>query len=153
LLDDPSTSCIGHAMDEDDVREIVADPDVFVATDGSAISPEGSGHLPVHPREYGTFPRVLGRYVRDERTLTLGRAIRKMTTLPAERFGLRDRGALRAGAFADVVIFDPATVADEATFDRPHAYPTGIDVVIVNGRVAWDGDWGDLAGRALRRGA
>jgi len=151
LLEDPDASCIGHAMHEDDVRTIVADPDVFVATDGSAISPEGSGEVPVHPREYGTFPRVLARYVRDDTVLTLPAAIRKMTSLPADRFGLRDRGSLREGAFADVVVLDPDRVADAATFDAPHAYPAGVDVVIVNGQVAWDGGWGAHAGRVLRR--
>jgi N-acyl-D-aspartate/D-glutamate deacylase len=151
LADDPDTSCIGHAMHEDDVRTIAADPEVFVATDGSAISPEGSGHLPVHPREYGTFPRVLARYVREDPVLTLPQAIRAMTALPAERFGLRDRGVLREGAFADVVVLDPDTVEDRATYEAPHEYPAGIGTVIVNGRVAWNGGWGAHAGRVLRR--
>jgi N-acyl-D-aspartate/D-glutamate deacylase len=152
LAADPDTSCIGHAMREDDVRAIVSDEEVFVASDASAISPDGpAGGLPVHPREYGTFPRVLARYVRENAVLSLERAVRKMTTLPAERFGLRDRGRLRAGAFADLVMFDPATVADTATFADPHAYPNGIELVMVNGTVAWDGAWRDRSGRALRR--
>jgi N-acyl-D-amino-acid deacylase len=149
---DADTSCIGHAMREEDVRTIVADPEVFVASDAAAISPDDpAGSLPVHPREYGTFPRVLARYVRDDPVLTLEQAIRKMTSLPAERFGLRGRGRLAAGAYADLVLFNPATASDTATFSAPHAYPEGIDVVVVNGRVAWDGDWGQRAGRALRR--
>ena len=150
---DPDTSCIGHAMREEDVRAILADPDVFVASDASAISPEGpAGSLPVHPREYGTFPRVLARYVRDEPVLTLEQAVRKMTSLPAQRFGLTGRGRLEMGAFADLVVLDAATVADTATFDAPHSYPVGIDMVVVNGRIAWDGNWRERAGRALRRG-
>lgn len=149
---DPETSCIGHAMREADVRAIVADPDVFVASDASAISPEGrAGALPVHPREYGTFPRVLARYVREDPALTLEQAVRKMTALPAARFDLSDRGRLEPGAFADIVLLDPDAVADTATFETPHAYPTGIDLVTVNGRVAWEGDWRERAGRALRR--
>ena len=153
LAGDVDTSCIGHAMREDDVRAIAADPTVFVASDASAISPDGpAGSLPVHPREYGTFPRVLARYVREDPVLTLERAIRKMSALPAERFGLRGRGRLEEGALADIVVFDPATIADTATYDAPHAYPEGLDLVVVNGRVAWDGGWGERAGRALRRG-
>ena len=149
---DADTSCIGHAMRAEDVRTIVADPDVFVASDAAAISPDGpAGSLPVHPREYGTFPRVLARYVREDPVLTLEQAIRKMTSLPAERFGLGDRGRLAIGAYADLVLFDPKAVSDTATFSAPHAYPAGIDVVVVNGRVAWDGDWAERAGRALRR--
>jgi len=153
LAGDADTSCIGHAMRDDDVRAIVADPDVFVASDASAISPDGpAGSLPVHPREYGTFPRVLARYVREDPVLTLEQAIRKMTALPAQRFGLAGRGRLEEGAHADLVVFDPATIADTASYGVPHAYPEGFDLVVVNGRVAWDGDWRERAGRALRRG-
>jgi N-acyl-D-amino-acid deacylase len=153
LEEDPDTACIGHAMHEDDVRTILADPSVMVASDGASMSPQGPlGMAAVHPRNYGTFPRVVGRYVRDG-VLTLEAAIRKMTSLPADRFGLRHRGRVVEGAFADLVVFDPLTVADEATFDVPHAFPTGIDVVVVNGRVAWDGTPVERAGRVLRRGA
>jgi N-acyl-D-aspartate/D-glutamate deacylase len=84
--------------------------------------------------------------------LDLPTAIRKMTSLPAERFGLRGRGRIEEGAFADLVLFDPGRVADRATFERPHAFPDGIALVVVNGRVAWDGDRGERAGRVLRRG-
>ena len=154
LLDEPETAVIGHAMHEDDVRAIVARPDVMVASDASAMSPEGPlGAFPVHPRNYGTFPRILGRYVRDEGMLSLETAIRTMTSLPADRFGLAGRGRIAEGALADLVLLDPATVADTATFERPHAYPVGVDVVVVNGRVAWDGARGERAGRVLRRGA
>jgi N-acyl-D-aspartate/D-glutamate deacylase len=150
---DRFTGMLGHAMDEDDVREIVARPDVFVATDGVAISPDGPlGRFAVHPRYYGTFPRVLGRYVREERRLSLETAIAKMTARPADRFALAGRGRITRGAFADLVILDPGRVVDVATFERPHAFAGGIDVVVVNGRVSWDGARGTRAGRALRRG-
>ena len=151
LLRDPDTAVIGHAMHEDDVRTILADPDVMVASDASAMSPDGPlGGFPVHPRNYGTFPRVLGPYVR-EGVLSLEAAIRKMTSLPADVFGLGGRGRIEAGAVADLVLFDPERVADRADFGAPHAYPEGIDVVIVNGRVAWDGQRRERAGRVVRR--
>jgi N-acyl-D-amino-acid deacylase len=152
LIDEPDTACIGHAMSEEDVRAILARPDVMVASDASAMSPEGPlGRYPVHPRNYGTFPRVLGAYVRELGLLTIEAAVRKMTSLPAQRFGLGDRGRIVAGSAADLVIFDARTISDTARFGAPHAFPTGIDVVVVNGRVAWDGERGERAGRALRR--
>jgi N-acyl-D-amino-acid deacylase len=155
LLDrGPEVSCIGHAMARDDVLAILRDPDVFVASDASATSPSGpGGELPVHPRGYGTFPRALA-LARDEGLLPLETMVRKMTSLPADRFGLRDRGRIEANAYADLVLFDPATVRDTATYEQPHAFPEGISTVIVNGVVAWSN--GDAAiaraGRALRRG-
>jgi N-acyl-D-amino-acid deacylase len=153
LLEEPETAVIGHAMHEDDVRAIVARPEVMVASDASAMSPAGPlGGVPVHPRNYGTFPRVLGRYVREERLLTLEAAVRKMTSLPADRFGLAGRGRIAEAALADLVLFDPDTIADGATFGAPHAYPVGIETVVVNGRIAWDGDNRERAGRVLRRG-
>lgn len=154
LVADPYTGIVGHAMHEDDVRAIVSRTDVFVATDGLAVSPGGPlGAFAVHPRYYGTFPRVLARYARDERLLSLEHAVRKMTSLPAERFGLAGRGRIERGAFADLVVFDPGRVADRATFERPHAFADGIDVVVVNGGIAWDGSVVERHGRALRRGA
>jgi N-acyl-D-aspartate/D-glutamate deacylase len=152
LLAEPDASCIGFGMDEGDVEEILADPSVFVASDGWAMSPDGPlGALPVHPRNYGTFPRVVGPAVRDG-TLPLETAVRKMTSLPAERFGLRDRGRIAEGAFADLVVFDPDRIADLATFEDPHRFPVGIDLVCVNGTVAWEtGSEVRRAGRALRR--
>jgi N-acyl-D-aspartate/D-glutamate deacylase len=153
LVEDPSTSCIGHAMDDDDVRTIVADPEVFVASDGSANDPGGpAGSLPVHPREYGTFPRVLARYVRELGVLSLEEAARKMSSLPAERFGLEGRGRIAERSFADLVVFDPDSASDEATYDAPHRFPTGIGTVVVNGVVAFDGGRIVRAGRVLRRG-
>lgn len=154
LLADPHTGVLGHGMHEEDVHTIVARPDVFVATDGIAVSPGGPlGAFAVHPRHYGTFPRVLGRYARDEGLLSLEDAIRKMTSLPADRFGLAGRGRIEPGAFADLLVFDPDRVLDRATYEAPHEFAEGIDLVVVNGRVAWDGRPGERAGRALRRGA
>jgi N-acyl-D-amino-acid deacylase len=104
-----------------------------------------------HPRSYGTFPRVLGEYAREQRLLSLPQAVHKMTALPAQRLGLRDRGVIRPGARADLVLFDPRTVMDQATYDDPHRYPVGIDHVLVNGRfVIKDGQHtGSLPGRVL----
>lgn len=155
LIEDPDTSCIGHAMHDDDVHAILADPSVFVASDGSADAPTGPGAaLPVHPREYGTFPRALA-LARDLGLLPLEAVIRKMTSLPAERFGLRDRGRLTEGVFADLVVFDPADVRDIATFGSPHAFPQGISLVVVNGDIAWEAERPGIArsGRVLRRGS
>ncbi len=152
LLADPFTGMIGHGMLEEDVRLIVSRPDVMVGTDGVAIAPDGRlGRFSVHPRYYGTFPRVLARYVRDETLLDLPAAIRKMTSLAADRFGLAGRGRITEGAFADLVLFDAARIRDEATFERPHVFASGIDLVVVNGAVAFDGSRGARAGRVLRR--
>ena len=153
LLDDPAVAVRGHTMQEDDVRTILARPDVLVGSDGMAVSPEGPlWGTPLHPRSYGTFPRVLGRYVRECGLLDLETAIRKMSALPAETFGLRDRGVIAEGAVADLVLFDAATVADGAEFGDAHRYPSGIAAVIVGGRLAWDGERRECAGRAVRRG-
>nr|WP_291262798.1 serine hydrolase [Gemmatimonas sp.] len=119
-----------HLMDEGDVRRIMAHPTTMIASDGR-LSVPGNG-VP-HPRNYGTFPRVLGEYVRAQRVLTLEEAVRKMTAMPAARLGLTDRGCLRVGCAADVVVFDPATVRDRATFLAPHQYREGIPWVFVNG--------------------
>jgi dihydroorotase/N-acyl-D-amino-acid deacylase len=144
-------SAIFHAMSEEDVDRIMAHPFTMIASDGRLTQP-GEGHP--HPRWYGTFPRVLGLYARDRGVLSLEQAVRKMSTMPAERMGLRERGQLREGWFADVVVFDPATVADRATFEEPHQYPLGIDWVVVNGEVVVEnGAYRDVrAGRVLRRG-
>lgn len=152
LIEDPTTAAIGHAMREEDVREILADPDAMVGSDGWVTSPGGPlGTSPVHPRNYGTFPRVLGPYVR-EGVLSLETAVRKASALAADRFGLSDRGRIAKGAAADVVVLDPERIRDEATFADPHRFPEGIELVVVNGRVAWsaDGGRGERAGRVLR---
>jgi len=125
---------VHHNMSEDDVRMIMRLPWVAIASDGSALRPEGvlGDGLP-HPRSYGTNPRVLGHYVRDEHVLTLEDAVRKMTSLPAQILRLKDRGLVREGYWADIVVFDPATVADRGTYERPAQYPVGISDVLVNG--------------------
>ena len=125
---------VHHNMSEEDVKTIMRLPWVAVASDGAALRPEGvlGDGLP-HPRSYGTNPRVLGKYVRDDRALTLEDAVRKMTSLPAQILRLRDRGMLREGYWADVVVFDPMTVADRGTYERPAQYPVGIREVLVNG--------------------
>jgi N-acyl-D-amino-acid deacylase len=153
LCADPLVTVRGHGMNEDDVRAILSRPDVIVGSDGMAVAPEGRlRHLPLHPRSYGTFPRVLARYVRELGLLTLETAVHKMTGRPAAVFGLRDRGVVAEGAIADLVLFDPGTVADTAVFGDAHRYPDGIAAVIVGGHVAWDGARQTRAGRALRRG-
>ena len=141
-----------HMMGEADVRTGLAAPFVSIGTDSAAVRHEGPLALgQPHPRAYGTFPRVLGHYVREEKLLTLEDAVRRMTGLAAEQFQIRDRGVVREGAFADLVVFDPATVADTATYEKPHSYPRGIEHVIINGTPALgpQGLTGTLAGRAL----
>jgi N-acyl-D-amino-acid deacylase len=125
----------------------------MVGSDGSALA--ATGELATgkpHPRSYGTFPRVLGRYTRETGLLTLEQAVWKMTGLPARRLRLADRGVVRPGARADLVVFDPLGVADAATYEDPHRYPRGIEQVVVNGRlVVEDGEHtGALPGRVLR---
>lgn len=122
---------VHHTMCEDDVQAVMRVPWISIASDGSALNLDFPGKP--HPRSYGTNPRVLGRYVREEGVLTLEDAIRKMTSLPAQVLGLKDRGLLREGFYGDVVVFDPDTVVDRATFENPKQYPGGIDYVFVNG--------------------
>jgi dihydroorotase/N-acyl-D-amino-acid deacylase len=143
-------NAIYHVLDEGDVRRIMQAPFTMIASDGRLSRP---GELHPHPRAYGTFPRVLGEYVRAQQVLDLPTAVHKMTGMPAARLGLTDRGVLRVGAVADVVVFDPATVKDQATFTAPHQYPVGIETVLVNGVVAVEGGraTGARAGRVLRR--
>lgn len=124
-----------HTMDETEVKNILAHPLVGVASD-SGVRVFGSG-MP-HPRGYGTNARVLGRYVRELKVITLEDAVRKMTSQPATAFRMADRGTIRVGAFADLVIFDPDAVIDQSTFDQPHQYPLGIETVIVNGTVVFE---------------
>jgi N-acyl-D-amino-acid deacylase len=139
-------NAIYHALHEDDIARIMQHPMTAIASDGRLVAP-GEGHP--HPRWYGTFPRVLGHYVREAGVLSLEEAVRKMTSLPADRMGLQDRGRIREGARADLVLFDPATVADRATFEVPHQYPDGIPWVLVNGVVTVD----DGVFRDVRAGA
>ena len=130
-------SGIFHTMSEADVRTVMKLPWVAIASDGSALNLDEEG-VP-HPRSFSTNPRVLGHYVRDERVLTLEDAVRKMTTLPAQILGLRDRGQVREGFAADLVIFDPAAVRETNSFEQPKSYPAGIPYTIVNGVVVIDG--------------
>jgi N-acyl-D-amino-acid deacylase len=139
-------------LDERDLRRALTHPAVMIGSDGSALAPYGE--LAVgkpHPRSYGTFPRVLGEYAREQRVLSLPQAIHKMTQLPARRLGLKDRGVVTVGARADLVVFDARKVADRATYQEPHQYPSGIEHVLVNGRfVIKDGQHtGSLPGRLL----
>ena len=128
---------VGFAMSEENLERILAHPQGMVCSDGGAYALDGPTHKGhPHPRGLGTFPRVLGRYVRERKALTLASAIHKMSGFPASRIGLTDRGRLASGMAADVVVFDPATVEDKATYEDPFHYPAGIKAVIVNGVVA-----------------
>jgi dihydroorotase/N-acyl-D-amino-acid deacylase len=142
-------SCIYHAIDEADVERIIRHPQAMIASDGRLSRPREDSP---HPRCYGTFPRVLARYVREKHILTLEAALAKMTSMPARRLGLTDRGRVAEGLQADLVLFDPATVRDLATFEKPHQYPEGIPFVIVNGVVTVDAGkfTAARAGRVLR---
>ena len=155
VADRLDVSVVIDCMSEPDVETIMAVPWIAVCTDAEGRRP---GH-PIldagrpHPRAYGSTARVLGRYVRERDVLSLESAVAKLTSVPAARIGLRDRGIVRDGAVADLVVFDPATVTDEATYVDPARYPAGIQHVIVNGRAAiLDGaETGERAGRLLRR--
>lgn len=148
LIEDELQACfIGHTQDERDVRAVLQHSAQMVGSDGL--------HLPgkTHPRLYGTFPRVLGEYARDRRDLSLAEAVRKMTSAPAARLGLKDRGTLNVGHAADLVLFDPATVRDTATYEDPLRYPEGIPCVWVNGVAVKRDDQptGALPGQVLRK--
>jgi N-acyl-D-amino-acid deacylase len=147
---DPADTCISlmaeeggaisgifHTMSEQDVRTVMTQPWVAIASDGSAINLEEEG-VP-HPRSYSTNARVLGHYVRDQKVLTLEEAVRKMTSLPAQILGLRDRGQVREGFAADLAIFDPATVGETNSFEKPKSYAAGVPYTIVNGVLVVDG--------------
>jgi N-acyl-D-amino-acid deacylase len=127
---------IYHTMSEENVRLVMKQPWVAISSDGAAINLEAPGFP--HPRAYGTNVKVLGYYVRDEKVLTLEDAVRKMSSLPAQILGLTDRGELHPGYWADVVVFDPATVKDTATYEKPKSYAVGVPYVLVNGVVVID---------------
>ncbi len=127
--------CIFHAMSEEDVVRIMQHPFTMHASDGG-LAKFGEDHP--HPRAYGTFPRVLGHYVRELKVLTLQEAIRKMTSMPAQRLKLNDRGVIKEGNVADITIFDAERIIDKSTFEKPHQYPVGIEYVIVGGVVTVD---------------
>jgi dihydroorotase/N-acyl-D-amino-acid deacylase len=137
-----------HNMDEGDVRTVLRHPSTMIGSDGLPML-----HGKPHPRLYGTFAKVLGTYVRDEGVLSLAEGVHRMTGMSAARFGLVDRGAVRAGAFADLVVFDPGAIADVATYADPHHPPAGIAHVFVNGTavVRDGGHTGARPGRTLRK--
>jgi len=147
-------SHIGFGMSEETTETVLKHPLAMLGSDGSSLAPYGplSEGKP-HPRNYGTFPRFLGHYVRERKILPLPQAIKKITSMPAAKMGLSQRGSLKIGNFADVVVFDPENIADKATFIDPHQYPEGIDYVIVNGTVVvYHGEHtGKLPGKVLRR--
>ena len=139
---------------EANLKRILAHPLVGIGTDGEALAPYGVlGRGKPHPRKYGTFPRVLGKYVREERLIKLEEMLKKMTSLPAKKFGLAKRGILQNESYADIVVFDPDRVIDRATWSDPHQYPAGIDYVLVNGQVVIEGGahTGKLPGKILRK--
>jgi N-acyl-D-aspartate/D-glutamate deacylase len=141
--------CIFHAMSEEDVVRIMQHPFTMHASDGE-LTKFGEDHP--HPRAYGTFPRVLGHYVREMKVLSLEEAVRKMTSLPAQRLNLHDRGAIEEGKMADITIFDAEKVLDKSTFEKPHQYPQGIEYVVVAGVITVDpkGMTPNRAGKVLR---
>ncbi|MFN2530208.1 MAG: amidohydrolase family protein [Pyrinomonadaceae bacterium] len=153
VADHGQTGAIYFMMSEDDMRAAMKAPFVSFCTDSGSRATDGPlAGSKSHPRGWGSYPRILGRYVRDEKLLSIETAVNKMTGLPAARVGLRDRGLLRDGMFADITIFDPRTVIDRATFESPNQYPEGIPYVIVNGNVSVDKGQrtGALAGHVLR---
>ncbi|HEV2904693.1 MAG TPA: D-aminoacylase [Pyrinomonadaceae bacterium] len=153
VADHGQTGAIFFMMNEDDMKAALKSPFVSICTDTGARATDGplSGGRS-HPRGWGTYPRILGRYGRDEKLMSLETAIHKMTGMSAVKVGLKQRGLLREGYFADITIFDPKTVIDRATFEQPHQYPVGINFVIVNGQVEVDNGkrTPTLAGRVLR---
>ena len=139
IADHGQTGAIFFMMSEDDMKAALKSPFVSICTDSGARATDGPlAGSKSHPRGWGTYPRILGRYVRDEKLMPLELAIHKMTGLPASNVGLKHRGLLRQGYFADITIFDPKTVIDRATFEEPNQYPVGINYVIVNGRIEVD---------------
>jgi N-acyl-D-amino-acid deacylase len=155
LEEEGEVSQITFAMSEDHLKRLLAHPLVGVASDGSAVAPYGPlAEGNPHPRLYGTFPRALGKYVREEKVTTLEEMIRKMTSVPAARFGFAGRGTMAPGQWADVVLFDPERISDRATWQDPEQYPVGIDYVVVNGQVVVErGEHnGGRPGRVLRLG-
>jgi N-acyl-D-amino-acid deacylase len=152
--DQGRTSAIYFSFNEDALRYAMKQPWVSVGQDAGAVSPDSTGKWRErgHPRGFGTFPRILGRYVRDDSVITLEFAIRKMTSLAAQRVGINDRGLLKPGMFADITVFDPTTIIDRSTYENPSQIATGVSYVIVNGVPVVDGGQitAALPGRALR---
>jgi N-acyl-D-amino-acid deacylase len=146
---------VKFVMNEDNLKQILAHPLVTVGSDGNAVATSGVlGTGKPHPRYYGTFPRFLGKYVREEKILTWPEAIRKITSVTAQKLGFAGRGQVSRDYYADLVLFDPETIIDRATFDDPHQYPDGIQTVIVNGTIVLhQGECtGELSGKILKKG-
>jgi len=139
IADHGHTGAILFMMQESDMQTALKSPFVSICTDSGARATDGPlAGSKSHPRGWGSYPRILGHYVRGERLLSLEEAIHKMTGLSATKVGLRDRGFVRAGYFADLTLFDPKTVIDRATFEMPNQYPEGINYVIINGQLSVD---------------
>jgi dihydroorotase/N-acyl-D-amino-acid deacylase len=151
LTDRSPVGTIFFLMNEDNIKLQLRQPWIKFGTDAGGFDPESARSL-THPRAYGTFPRILGKYVREEAVLPLEDAIRKMTSAVTRRLSLSDRGLLQEGMYADVVVFDPRTISDRATFENPHQLSTGVKHVLVNGvTVVQDGrHTGAKPGRILR---
>ncbi|MBT4483066.1 MAG: D-aminoacylase [Candidatus Latescibacteria bacterium] len=155
IEEENQVSMINFSMSEENLKKILAHPLVVPGSDGSALAPYGALRKgKPHLRNYGTFTRVLGKFVREDKVLTLPQAIRKMTSVPAGKFGLTGRGQVKEGYFADLVVFDPDSVNDRSDWLNPHQYPVGIEYVIVNGRmVIKEGEHtGTLPGMVLKKG-
>ncbi len=128
---------VGFGMDENNLKKVLSSSFVMIGSDGNAVAPHGKlKEGKPHPRYYGTFPRVLGKYSREEKIFDLPTAVMKMTFMPVTKIGLNKRGLIAKDYFADIVVFNPETVIDNATFEDPHQFPTGIKYVIVNGKIA-----------------
>ena len=142
--------CVFKCLSEEDVETVMKNSEGIVASDGFVI--ELDQQKP-HPRSYGTFPRVLSKYVREQEIISVESAVRKMTSNPAKRLGLKDRGTLAVGSCADIVVFDPIEIQDAATFERPHQYAKGIKFLVINGVLAIDdGEFtGEMAGEFICR--
>ena len=154
IAENGSVSMVGFGMSEEEIHSVLTHPLVMVASDGGAAADYGPlSETTPHPRYYGTFPRVLGKYSREDGLFDLPTAVHKMTGMPARRLGLADRGTIDVGLVADLVVFDPETVMDQADFINPHQYARGIDHVLLNGSVViQNGEHtGSLPGRVLRK--
>ena len=153
--DGTRVSTVYHLMSEENVRKEIKQPWMSFGSDAGSMAPEGVFlQSSTHPRAYGNFARLLGKYVRDEKVISLQEAIRRLTSLPAANLKLKHRGLLKPGLFADVVVFDPAKIQDHATFDAPQQYSSGVLHLFVNGvQVLKDGEHtGAKPGRVVRRG-
>jgi N-acyl-D-amino-acid deacylase len=148
-----AVGAVYFSLSEEDVATILSSDRVSIGSDGTGMKSEEDFGITTHPRSYGTFPRVLGVYAREKRTLSLAKAIHKMTGLPAARLGFKDRGLIKPGFTADLVLFDPLLIQDRSTFDRPHQYATGMVYSWVNGcPIVQDGRiTGNTPGRVLRK--